>query len=98
MAKASTKVFVREGAWPSPPTSAGRRRTPRPRWARACCPCTATSIEADVAEAFRTAVAEFGRVDVVLNVAGIGGPALHELDMDAYDRTFDVNLAASSWA
>ncbi len=40
------------------------------------------------------AVADFGRIDVLVNVAGISGGArrLHELDVDAWDRTIAVNL------
>ncbi len=42
MAKASTKVFVVKAHASSPPTSAGRRRTPPSRSVRRCCPSTAT--------------------------------------------------------
>ena len=39
------------------------------------------------------AVAEFGRVDAVLNVAGIAdGCMLADLDMELYDRLMDVDL------
>jgi NAD(P)-dependent dehydrogenase (short-subunit alcohol dehydrogenase family) len=40
------------------------------------------------------AVAEFGRLDVLVNDAGIAGGSrrLHELDVDAWDRTIAVNL------
>ena len=40
------------------------------------------------------AVADFGRIDVLVNVAGISGGSrrLHELDVDAWDRTIAVNL------
>jgi NAD(P)-dependent dehydrogenase (short-subunit alcohol dehydrogenase family) len=54
----------------------------------------------DVAEAGQVtalvngAVADFGRLDVLVNDAGISGGSrrLHELDIDAWDRTISVNL------
>ena len=54
----------------------------------------------DVAEAEQVAalvngaVADFGRLDVLVNDAGISGGShrLHELDIDAWDRTIAVNL------
>jgi len=39
------------------------------------------------------AVSEFGRVDIVCNVAGIGsGQLVADVTMDEYDRTLDVDL------
>jgi NAD(P)-dependent dehydrogenase (short-subunit alcohol dehydrogenase family) len=40
------------------------------------------------------ALADFGRLDVLVNDAGISGAScrLHELDIDAWDRTIAVNL------
>ena len=40
------------------------------------------------------AVADFGQLDVLVNDAGISGGSyrLHELDIDAWDRTIAVNL------
>jgi NAD(P)-dependent dehydrogenase (short-subunit alcohol dehydrogenase family) len=40
------------------------------------------------------AVADFGRLDVLVNDAGVSGGShrLHELDIDAWDRTIAVNL------
>jgi NAD(P)-dependent dehydrogenase (short-subunit alcohol dehydrogenase family) len=41
----------------------------------------------------RAALDEFGRVDAVLNVAGIGGPeSIHDFTNEDYDKTMDVNL------
>jgi NAD(P)-dependent dehydrogenase (short-subunit alcohol dehydrogenase family) len=50
--------------------------------------------ESDVEAMFAAAVAEFGRVDAVLNVAGIAGVAqpVAEIDMEVYDRIMAVNL------
>jgi NAD(P)-dependent dehydrogenase (short-subunit alcohol dehydrogenase family) len=42
---------------------------------------------------FKTALETFGRVDAVLNVAGIGGAQpLADVTMDEYDRIMDVDL------
>ncbi|WP_411083002.1 SDR family NAD(P)-dependent oxidoreductase [Streptomyces sp. cmx-18-6] len=48
----------------------------------------------DVAQAVSRAVEEFGGLDAAFNNAGWGsmGPALHELDEDAYDVAMDVNV------
>ena len=49
--------------------------------------------EADVEAMIRAAVDEFGRVDAVLNVAGIAeGVMLADVTMEHYDRTMDVDL------
>ena len=51
------------------------------------------SQEADVEAMMAAAVEEFGRVDAVLNVAGIAdGCALADLTMEFYDRLMDVDL------
>ena len=60
----------------------------------------ASFLPCDVAEADQVAalvdgaVAEFGQLDVLVNDAGISGGSahLHELDIDAWDRTIAVNL------
>ncbi|MEI2698246.1 MAG: SDR family oxidoreductase [Microthrixaceae bacterium] len=49
--------------------------------------------EPDVASLFEQALDTYGRVDAVLNVAGIAdGGLLTELSMETYDRIMDVNL------
>jgi len=61
---------------------------------------TATFRPCDVADAEQvtalvaSSVADFGRLDVLVNDAGISGGSrrLHELDIDAWDRTIAVNL------
>jgi NAD(P)-dependent dehydrogenase (short-subunit alcohol dehydrogenase family) len=61
---------------------------------------TASFRACDVADADQVtalvdaAVADFGRLDVLVNDAGISGGSrrLHELDIDAWDRTIAVNL------
>ena len=46
------------------------------------------------------ALDRFGRVDVVTNNSGIGGPSgpLWELDLDAWRKTFAVNVEVCSWS
>lgn len=49
--------------------------------------------EAQVAAMFDAALSAFGRVDAVLNIAGIGaGGALHDMDMDQYEQLMAVDL------
>jgi NAD(P)-dependent dehydrogenase (short-subunit alcohol dehydrogenase family) len=49
--------------------------------------------ESDVEELMAAAIKAFGRIDAVLNVAGISSPArVAELEMATYDRIMDVNL------
>ena len=95
MGQASVQVFVREGAKVVAADISGareghRRRGRRRRAARS----TATSpSEADVEAMIRAAVDEFGRVDAVLNVAGIADAAmLADVTMEHYDKTMDVDL------
>ena len=50
------------------------------------------SVEGDVAGAVRRCVSEFGRIDAVVNNAGVGGAfgALTEIDVADWDETFAV--------
>lgn len=94
MAKASTKVFVREGARVVAADISGAEKDAAAEVGDSVLPvhCDVTQ-ESDVAAMVQTALDEFGRVDAVLNVAGIGGPQpVHELEMTEFDRTIDVNL------
>jgi NAD(P)-dependent dehydrogenase (short-subunit alcohol dehydrogenase family) len=94
MAKASTKVFVREGASVVAADISGAEKDTAAEIGHDVLPvhCDVTS-EPDVEAMMQAALDEFGRVDAVLNVAGIGAPeALHDLTMDEYDRITDVNL------
>jgi NAD(P)-dependent dehydrogenase (short-subunit alcohol dehydrogenase family) len=56
-------------------------------------PCDVADAE-QVAALVDGAVTEFGRLDVLVNDAGISGGSkrLHELDIEAWDRTLAVNL------
>jgi len=94
MAKASTKVFVREGAKVVAADISGAEKDTASEVGDAVLPvhCDVTE-ERDVEALFQAALDEFGRVDAALNVAGIGTPeALHDLSMEEYDRITDVNL------
>jgi NAD(P)-dependent dehydrogenase (short-subunit alcohol dehydrogenase family) len=94
MAKASVTVFAREGAKVVAADISGAEQDV----AAAvdgdvlAVHCDVTK-EADVEALMVAATKEFGRVDTVLNVAGVAdGAQLDELDMDMYDRLMDVNL------
>jgi len=94
MAKASVKVFVREGAKVVAGDISGAEKDTAAEVGAGVLPvhCDVTK-EADVAALVQAALDEFGRVDVVLNVAGIGeGGPVADIEMDQYDRVMDVNI------
>jgi NAD(P)-dependent dehydrogenase (short-subunit alcohol dehydrogenase family) len=94
MARACTKVFVREGARVLAADLSGREEETAAELGDAVVPfrCDVTD-EAQVEAMFAAAVEAFGRVDAVLNVAGIGGAeALAEITMAEYDRIMAVDL------
>jgi len=94
MAKASVKVFAREGAKVVAADISGAEQdvAAEVNGDILGIHCDVTK-EADVEALMATAMKEFGRVDAVLNVAGVAdGAQLSELDMDMYDRLMDVNL------
>src|SRR3984893_11128676 len=94
MAKASTRVFVREGARVVAADISGAEKDTAVEVGKDVLQvhCDATK-EADVAAMFEAAMEEFGRVDAVLNVAGIGEPTpMTDVTMEQYDRVMDVDL------
>ena len=94
MGRASVKVFVREGAKVVAADISGAEQDKAADVGGDVLPvhCDVSS-EADVEATMAAAVEEFGRVDAVLNVAGIAdGCALTELTMEFYDRLMDVDL------
>jgi NAD(P)-dependent dehydrogenase (short-subunit alcohol dehydrogenase family) len=94
MAKASTKVFVREGGTVVAGDISGAEQDTAAEIGERVLPvhCDVTK-EADIEAMMRVALDEFGHVDAVLNVAGIGGPEpIHELTMEEFDSILDVNL------
>jgi NAD(P)-dependent dehydrogenase (short-subunit alcohol dehydrogenase family) len=94
MAKASTKIFVREGAKVVAADMSGAQKDTAAEVGDGVLPvhCDVTR-EEDVAAAVAAAVAEFGKLDVVLNVAGIGiGTPITTVTMEDYDKVLDVDL------
>ena len=94
MGKASVKVFVREGAKVVAGDISGAERDTAAEVGAGVLPvhCDVTK-EADVEAMMAAAVEKFGRVDAVLNVAGIAdGCMLDDVTMDLYDKIMDVNL------
>jgi NAD(P)-dependent dehydrogenase (short-subunit alcohol dehydrogenase family) len=94
MAKASTRVFVAEGPRVVAADISGAEKDTAAELGSAVVPVHCdVSDESDVAAMFDAAVEEFGRVDAVLNVAGIGiGRPIHKTSMDDYDKVMDVDL------
>ncbi len=94
MARASTRVFVREGAKVLAADVSGREEETAAELGDAVVPfhCD-VSTESDVEAMFAAALDTFGRVDAVLNVAGLGaGGMLADTTLDEYARIFSVNL------
>ena len=94
MARATAEVFVREGARVLAADISGRQQETADALGDACVPFTVdVTNEADVEAMFAAAVDAFGKVDAVLNVAGIAaGGALAEIALDEYDRILGVDL------
>ena len=94
MGKASVQVFVREGARVVAADISGAEQDTAAAVGDGVLPVHCdVSKEADVEAMMAAAVGEFGRVDVVLNVAGIAdGCMLADLTMELYDRLMDVDL------
>jgi NAD(P)-dependent dehydrogenase (short-subunit alcohol dehydrogenase family) len=94
MAKASVKVFVREGAKVVAADISGAEKQTAAEVGDDVLPihCDVTS-EDEVEAMVRAAVEEFGRLDAVLNVAGIAeGVMLTDVTMEHYDRTMDIDV------
>jgi NAD(P)-dependent dehydrogenase (short-subunit alcohol dehydrogenase family) len=94
MARASAQVFVREGARVLAVDVSGREKETADALGDAVTPfhCDVTD-EAQVEAMFAAALEKFGRVDAVLNVAGIAdAQPLADVTMDHYDRIMDVDL------
>jgi NAD(P)-dependent dehydrogenase (short-subunit alcohol dehydrogenase family) len=94
MARASTAVFAREGARIVAADISGKEKDTAAEVGSAVIPfhCDVTR-EDEVAALIDCAVKQLGRVDAVLNVAGIGhGGRIAEIAMEDYDATLDVDL------
>jgi NAD(P)-dependent dehydrogenase (short-subunit alcohol dehydrogenase family) len=94
MARASSRVFIREGAKVLGADISGREQETAEELGDAFVPFRAdVSNEDDVERMFAAALEAFGRVDAVLNVAGIGaGERLADITLETYDRIMGVNL------
>ena len=94
MAKAASEVFVREGAKVLAADISGAEKDTAAELGEAVAPFHVdVSSEPDVEAMFAAALDAFGRVDTVLNVAGIGSAgAVHEIELDEFDRIMAVNL------
>src|SRR5262245_7301891 len=94
MAKASVKVFVREGAKVVAADISGAEQDTAAEFGGSALAvhCDVTK-EADVEAMMAAAVRTFGRVDVVLNVAGIADGCMRgDLPKALYDKLMDVAL------
>jgi NAD(P)-dependent dehydrogenase (short-subunit alcohol dehydrogenase family) len=94
MAKASVKIFVREGAQVVAADVSGAENDTAAEVGAGVLPvhCDVTN-EAEVEAMMQAAVAEFGRIDAVCNVAGIADAALlADVTMAHYDKTMNVDL------
>ena len=94
MARATAAVFVREGARVLAADVSGRQQETADALGDACVPFSVdVTNEAQVEAMFAAALDAFGKVDAVLNVAGIAaGGALAEIALDEYDRILGVDL------
>jgi NAD(P)-dependent dehydrogenase (short-subunit alcohol dehydrogenase family) len=94
MGKASTEVFVREGARVAAIDISGAQHDTAAALGDAVFPLHCDiSQEDDVRSSIAATLDHFGRLDAMLNVAGIGEEtALVDVTMEEYQRITDVNL------
>jgi NAD(P)-dependent dehydrogenase (short-subunit alcohol dehydrogenase family) len=94
MGRASAEVFAREGARILAVDVTGKQDETAAQLGDAVLACQCdVSVESEVEAMFAAALGAFGRVDAVLNVAGIGGfGMLADLPLEEYERVLNVNL------
>ena len=94
MGRASAEVFRREGAQILAVDVTGKQDETAKERGDGVEPYQCdVSVEEEVVAAFAAAIETFGRVDAVLNVAGIGGfGMLADLPIEEYERVLAVNL------
>jgi NAD(P)-dependent dehydrogenase (short-subunit alcohol dehydrogenase family) len=94
MGRASARAFVREGARVLGVDVSGREQETAAELGDAFVPFHAdVSQEAEVEAMFAAALDAFGKVDAVLNVAGIGsGGPLGDVTVEEFHRIMSVNL------
>jgi len=94
MAKASVKLFAREGARVVAADISGAEKDTAAEVGAGVLPvhCDVTK-ERDIEAMVAAAVEEFGRLDAMLNVAGIAdGARITDITQESYERTMDVDL------
>lgn len=94
MAKACAELFVREGSKVVAADISGKEKDTAAELGDMVLPihCDVTK-EDQVVAMFEAAVQAFGRVDAVLNVAGIGaGAPLVDVELDLYEQIMSVDL------
>jgi NAD(P)-dependent dehydrogenase (short-subunit alcohol dehydrogenase family) len=94
MAKAAVRIFVREGAKVVAADISGAEKNTAAEIGGDVLPvhCDVTK-EPDIEAMIAAALKRFGRVDAMLNVAGISRPQLiDEMTVEDYDLTMDVNI------
>jgi NAD(P)-dependent dehydrogenase (short-subunit alcohol dehydrogenase family) len=94
MAKASARIFVREGAKVVAADISGAQNDTAAEIGGDILPihCDVTK-EADIEAMIAAALDKYGRVDAMLNVAGLSRPQLlDEMTVEDYELTIDVNL------
>ncbi|HEX2563638.1 MAG TPA: SDR family NAD(P)-dependent oxidoreductase, partial [Acidimicrobiales bacterium] len=94
MARAATEVFVREGARVLAADISGRENETAATLGDAVVPFHVDVVdEVQVEAMFAAALETLGRVDAVLNVAGIGGAQpVVDVTLDDYERIMAVDL------
>jgi NAD(P)-dependent dehydrogenase (short-subunit alcohol dehydrogenase family) len=94
MGRASAQVFVREGARVVAADISGAEKDTASGIGEGVLPVHCdVSQEAEVEAMIRAAIEEYGRLDAVLNVAGIADAAkVVDVTMEQFDRTMDVDL------
>lgn len=94
MARATATIFVREGARVLAADVSGRQGETADALGDACVPFRVdVTDETSVEAMFAAALDAFGRVDVVCNVAGVGGAEpVADITLDEYERVMSVNL------
>jgi NAD(P)-dependent dehydrogenase (short-subunit alcohol dehydrogenase family) len=94
MAKAAVRIFVREGAKVVAADISGAEKNTAAEVGPDVLPihCDVTR-EADIEAMIAAAIDKFGRVDAMLNVAGISRPQLiDDMTEEDYNITMDVNI------
>ena len=94
MAKAAVRIFIREGAKVVAADISGAQNDTAKEVGGDVFPvhCDVTK-EADIEAMVAAAVEKFGRLDIMLNVAGLSAPQMiDDVSQDVYDRTMDVNF------